>query len=121
MESTDSAEDDALADSQETVELDQNLELLVLVRTVCDGRHGELADIRAHVRNNMPMKNCLIASRLTSSFLSRISLALGANRDAKFSTRSLKVAENSTIWNSVLVRTMRLEEQLRYQSCLGRG
>jgi hypothetical protein len=50
-----------------------------------------------------------MASRLSSSCFRRISFACGANREAKLRTLSLKVAENSTIWTSLLARAIWLQ------------
>lgn len=95
-ESTDLDKDDTLANGEKVIELDENLVLVGLVSAVC--RVPNFSEVRRKGPNpHAPMKNCLIASRLSSSCFRRISLALGAKRAAKLRTESAKVAEKRTI------------------------
>lgn len=77
-------EDDGLADGKEVVELDEDLVLVLLVVAICSEVPSLVSiifllnvseRIERRREENEPMKNCLIASRLSSSCFSLISFA----------------------------------------------
>jgi hypothetical protein len=76
-------ENDGLADREEVVELDEDLVLVLLVVAICSEVLSIVSmvfllgvfEIERKRADNEPMKNCLMASRLSSSCLSLISFA----------------------------------------------